>query len=418
MPFSDIFKKRLLYVRRNLTKKQAGYTRQDETFPRYRKFLKLKNYFFDKTLLLDNFYYSDSFLSAKHPTFDWISTWDSFNDSYFSFIRKKKWKKYQKLSFPTYLDVYAPKSIWKNRDVRPFTTTLLHELKNHSSVDFFRKWENFRYNFQGNKTLKAYQDAKIEGNSKFYFLEHNFTNYSFFQDKKLFFWNSYKGARSFSFKKQIKRDFIGDYRPLRKRNINIGFDFKIWKRFSRKSAISYFGNRQIHEIRKFSRGHQKRPFSYGFAGYRMSLESYAGYYASEFIYKLKLAPTYESAKNAVTSGAVFVNGKVFNNHTKQIPVFSTIHYKGDWVRNYLVNLLSESDRNFLPYPRRTSYKNSSNFLGRGWPPSYIEMSFKLQEAVILRKSFRYEQPKPYVIHKSNPFSFLRAWSDRETPGVI
>ena len=56
--------------------------------------------------------------------------------------------------------------------------------------------------------------------------------------------------------------------------------------------MAYFGYRPPYKIRAIARSKQKRPFYYGKAGYRTSLESYAGYFISEFIYKLRLAPTY------------------------------------------------------------------------------------------------------------------------------
>ena len=417
MKYSNNFKKRLLYLRKDFTDKQAGYARQDETFTWYRKFLYFKNFFFDKALLGKNFYYSNSMNPPKSFDLKTVSTWDSFNDSYFSFIRKKKWKKYQKVGSLQYIDVYEPKSVWRNKYLVDFSKLLLSEFRKNTFIDFERKFENFRYNYQGKKTLNAYTRGKIESNSNFYFVEHNRTNYSFLQDKKRFFWKSSVGARARAFSKQLKREFVHNYKPLRRKTFNTSFFSKIWRRVAHKAAISYFGHRKWGEVRSLAKAFQKRPFYYGKAGYRTAVESYSGYYASEFVYTLRLAPTYEAAKNIVSSGFVLVDGKVFQNPNKQIPVFSTVQYKGDWVRTYLLNFLNESDNSFSPYPRRSFYKNSKTFLGRSWPPGYIEISFKLEEAVLLRKSFRVEQPKPYAIHMFRPFRFLLERFRRQTPSV-
>ena len=129
--------------------------------------------------------------------------------------------------------------------------------------------------------------------------------------------------------------------------------------------MSYFGYRPTYKIQTLSKSKQKRPFYYGKAGYRANLESYSGYFISEFIYILRLAPTYRSAKESVNKGLVFIDGRVFRDPNKQVPVFSTIQYKGDWLRTYVLNLLNEPDSSFSPYPRRIPYKDNSTFLQSG-----------------------------------------------------
>ena len=410
--------KKLFYLRTEVNEKRANYTRLDETFISYRRYLKLKNAFFDKLHLKEKNYYLDKKLSLKAPKLSEVSSWDSFNDAYFSLIRKKKWKKYQKLGPLTYSDIYEPKSVWHNRLLRDFVEKLLLDFKQHSSDEYLRKWQDFRYNWQGERTINALKDGKIPPNSDFSFLEQSLTNYANFQQKKLFLWKSYLGSRTQSFEKQLKKEFVNNYKPLKRRKFYVGFAFKPWRKFAHKSGRAYFGYRPGYKIQAISRSKQKRPFYYGKAGYRANLESYAGYFISEFIYKLRLAPTYWSAKEAVAKGLVFVDGRVFRDPNRQVPVFSTIQYKADWLRTYILSLLNEPDSSFSPYPRRITYKDSPVFLQRGWPPSYIEISFKLEEAVVLRKSFREEQPKPYAIHRFNPLDFLLSMAGRQPSSIF
>ena len=418
MNSNKIFAKKPFYIRTDTIEKPPEYTRLDETFINYRRYLKLKNTFFDKLHLKEKHYYLDKKIPLKTSKLGEVSTWDSFNDAYFSFIRKKKWKKYQKLGPLTYSDIYEPKSVWHNRLLRDFIDELFFYFKQHSFVEYSRKWQDFAYNRQGVRAIKALEDGKIPPNSDFSFLEQNPTNYANFQEKKLFLWKTYVGARAQSFAKQLKNEFVHNYKPLRRRQIYVGFAFKIWRRFAHKSGMAYFGYRPLHKIQAMSKSKQKRPFYYGKAGYRTSLESYAGYFISEFIYKLRLTPTYWSAKEAVGKGLVFVDGRVVRDPNWQVPIFSTIQYKGDWLRIYILSLLSEPDSAFSPYSRRIQYKNSPIFLQRGWPPSYIEISFKLEEAVVLRKSFEEEQPKPYAIRRFNSLDFLLSRGGRQTSGIF
>ena len=415
---SSNFSKKLFYRRTNISEKLASYTRLDENFIKYRRYLKLKNTFFDKLILKKKFYYSDKRIPLGYTKLSEVSDWDSFNYAYFNLIRKKKWKKYQKLTPLTYSDIYEPRSVWQNRFLRNFVEKLLVQFKKNSAAEYLRKWQDFRYNSQGKRTIKALKEGKIPRNSQFSFQENNITNYLNFQEKKLFFWRTYLGARVQSFQKQLKKEFVSNYKPLRRRQFYVGFAFKIWRKFAHKSGMAYFGYRPLYKIQSMSKSKQKRPFYYGKAGYRANLESYAGYFISEFIYKLRLAPTYRSAKEAVATGLVFVDGRVFRDPNRQVPVFSTIQYKGDWLRTYILNLVNEPDSTFSPYPRRIFYKNSQIFLQRGWLPSYLEVSFKLEEAIVLRKSFRLEQPKPYAIHRFNPLDFLLSRAGRQTSGIF
>ena len=57
------FKKKLFYIRTQVNEKRANYTRLDETFIDYRKYLKRKNTFFDKVHLKEKNYYLDKKLS-------------------------------------------------------------------------------------------------------------------------------------------------------------------------------------------------------------------------------------------------------------------------------------------------------------------------------------------------------------------
>ena len=57
------FEKKLFYVRTDVSEKPPNYTRLDETFINYRKYLKLKNTFFDKLNLKEKHNYLDKKIS-------------------------------------------------------------------------------------------------------------------------------------------------------------------------------------------------------------------------------------------------------------------------------------------------------------------------------------------------------------------
>ena len=68
------FAKKLFYIRKDISEKPPSYTRLDETFINYRRYLKLKNTFFDKLHLKEKCYYLDKKIPFKPTRLAEVST--------------------------------------------------------------------------------------------------------------------------------------------------------------------------------------------------------------------------------------------------------------------------------------------------------------------------------------------------------
>lgn len=245
---------------------------------------------------------------------------------------------------------------------------------------------------------------------------------SFFFFKKRFFWKQnirYKlhsaiqsSVRSnfTEFAKRIRKDYGFFYKPLRRRerrNFIISGSTKIWRRLLYKAFSAYLGMRTKGEINKLARLSNRTNKDHNSAGSPLKIDSKYERLLSNLVFKLKMAPSTFLSIKLIKSGWVSVDGKIVHDPDFIVPFYSTVSFKGNMFYSFLFTWFFGEDVGYDKFAARRYSKSSVRYLSRYRTPSYLEVSFKLQEAVILKTSYFYEQPSPFLFTRTHISNFFK-----------
>lgn len=334
---------------------------------------------------------------------------NSFNDTSLFFLKKKRWNKYQKLSSVKWSTIFIKNESWKNKTFQPWTSQLIKTKNFRWDRHLFWRTLNLMLSKDGLRIHRLVLAKRLSITSQFWFLSKKAKLGEDYSKIRLLAHHAASGNNKFFFERKIKRDYINRYLPARNKraNFTINPKFKLWRRAFGPFVPKFLGNKSLGDLNYLKSKQNKHVFLKNTAGYYGKMFSNFEYTISNLIFKLKMGLTTYDCVNLVQSGRILVDNKIFLNPNKKIPLFSTIKFKGNWFETYLMFCIQQEDRVFERYPSQSIKKGNFSYLRRLRIPSYFEISFKLQEAILLRQSNLFEQPNPYVIFRSSLPEYLK-----------
>lgn len=407
--FPKFFK---IYKRRDFVrnrKKITGYFRNDYALlktriAKYRDRLEKADFF----LKQENFNLFQtskdrSNITANPNSFEPVSR-------YFYFFRR--FRRYQKLSSLHYKELLKPLASWTDKWFkRDFTkdfwkyTRFLKQTT--TSKDFFF----LRNSKEGRKISYLYKKGRIPKGSFFSFRKRLFR-------KQI---NLYKGsfhninqrrANLYVLFKKLKLDYAFGYKPAKKKKYPvIGFS-KLWAKLIKSDVKKYLDCSTTGQLNRLIRK-AKYVSEKISSGSDLKIASKFEFMLGNLVFKLKLAPNISTGNRLVEQGFVAVDGKIIKKPHWQVSPNSIITFKRNFLLSYLFTIFSKEDSKYTKKDSRRFSKHSVKYLSRFRIPSYLEVSCKLGEALVLRNSFYYEQPFPFLIQKTNIPILLRKFSHKK-----
>lgn len=395
-------KKFLPYRRVEIEDKGTVYIRNDHINYRLRSQEKIRNKAFQNIILGDNAL-SKNFTDKKKYIF-WFPLKElsnSFNETSLFFLKKKRWNVYQKQASVKWSNYFSKQESWKNLEFKFFTDFYIEERKKRWTDAYYWRFFNLNMSKDGFRIYNLLLTKRIKKTSEFWFLSKSLKLSEIYKKQRLSIHHSVFGNNRFYLERKIKRDYLNKYKTSKYANFIPNPHFKLWRRVFQPFAKKYLGNKTLGDLKYLSKKQTKDTFFKNTAGFFNRIASNLEYTISNIILQLKMCLTLADSVKLVKSGRILVNNKIYINPNKKVPIYSTIKYKGNWFMTYLLSCIQEEDRSFERFPSRTIKKSNSDYIRRFFIPSYFEISFKLQEAILLRQSSFFEQPKPYVLAKAN-----------------
>lgn len=148
------------------------------------------------------------------------------------------------------------------------------------------------------------------------------------------------------------------------------------------------------------------------------IDSRYEYLLSNLVYKLKIAPSPYLAIKYVQAGYVSVNNKTVYKPDSIVTPCSVLRFRGNMFFNFFFSIFFGQDAGYDKFAARSYSKSSVKHFSRFKVPSYLEVSFKLQEAILLRTTYLYEQPSSFFFQKTNIPGFMRMYHSKKGSGVF
>ena len=321
---------------------------------------------------------------------------------------KKRVRRYKKLSSLHYADIFKPLESWgeaifKQKVSKP----ILSYIKHLKFIDTAKDLFYLNRSKEGKKIRNFIEIGRIRPESIFFFLKRNFYR----QIKKYkghFTQTNSLGANKRLMFLKLKQNYGFGYKYIKRRTqYAVSPGNKLWHRTIIQDLRKFLGTRTIGEYNKYR--YLVRYFSgKNTSGFDFKIASKIGMSLANVVYTLKIAPNKFLAIQLVRQGYIFVDGKIEANPLYEVKVSSLITFKRKLFDSFLFSLLSKEDSFFYKKESRNYQKHSINYLARYRVPSYLEVSYKLNEVLILGNTLFREQPNPLLFQKTNIPEHLKA----------
>ena len=320
---------------------------------------------------------------------------------------KRRIRRYKKLSSLHPSDIFKPLQSWgestfKRKVSKPLLnyTRYLKFIGTAKDIFFLSQIK------EGKKIRDLKKIGRIRKDSIFFFLKKNF-----FKQIKLykghFTWANSLGSNQKIMGKKLKGTYAFGYKPIKRRTqYMVAPGDRLWHRIIRYDLRKFLGTRTMGEYNKYRL--LVRYFSgKNTNGFDFKIASKIGMTLANIVYTLKIAPNKFLATYLVRSGFIFVDGKIQTNPLYEVKIFSLITFKRKLFDSFLFSLLSKEDSFFFKKDSRHYQKHSVKYIRRYRVPSYLEISYKLNEVLVLKNVLFDEQPNPFLFQKTNIPEHLR-----------
>lgn len=332
----------------------------------------------------------------------------------------RRYSRYKKLVSISQEDIFGPNSSWRDTPNKIMLTWDLYKyeelLKQQQHVIDLYFLMRSKDGLRISRLMKL---GRIPKKSFF-----SFKKKSFFEQihkyKSIAALNSTIRANATLFRGRIRKDWAYFYKPTKnkKRPFIINGLVKIWRRLTYKPVSAFLGNRKKGEINRLAHLAKQTDKNINSSGAGLKTDSRYEYLLSNLVYKLKIAPSPYLAIKYVRGGFISVNNKTVYKPDFLVPPCSLLRFRGNIFYNFLFSIFFGQDIGYDKFAARNYLKSSTKHLSRFRIPSYLEVSFKLQEAILLRTTNLYEQPSPFFFQKTNIPGFMRMYHSKKGMGVF